>query len=132
MLPMIISGVSIGTIAGLVLPNLAIIICYAIFLFLIGIYLAIKAYNAAADNVLLKQLQFREKEEYPKIKLLKEILPEHIQAFKSKRMEEVSLTTTHNNIKVVKTMFKWAVKHTPPYIKDDPAEKVGNLSKIHP
>jgi hypothetical protein len=45
MLPMIISGVSIGTIAGLVLPNLAIIICYAIFLFLIGIYLAMKAYN---------------------------------------------------------------------------------------
>ena len=69
------------------------------------------------------------KEEYPKIKLLKEVLSEHIQAFKSKRMEEVSLTTTHNNIKVVKTMFKWAVKHTPPYIKDDPAEKVGNLSK---
>ena len=45
MLPMIISGVSIGTIAGLVLPNLVIIICYAIFLFFIGIQLALKAYN---------------------------------------------------------------------------------------
>lgn len=45
MLPMIISGVSIGSIAGLVLPNLVIIICYAIFLLFIGIQLAIKAYN---------------------------------------------------------------------------------------
>ena len=45
MLPMIISGVSIGSIAGLVLPNLAIIICYAVFLFFIGIQLAMKAYS---------------------------------------------------------------------------------------
>ncbi len=45
MLPMIISGVSIGTIAGLVLPNLVIIICYAVFLLLIGIQLAMKAYS---------------------------------------------------------------------------------------
>jgi hypothetical protein len=45
MLPMIISGVSIGSIAGIVLPNLAIIICYAVFLVCIGIQLSCKAYN---------------------------------------------------------------------------------------
>jgi hypothetical protein len=45
MLPMIISGVSIGSIAGVVLPNLAIIICYAIFLVFIGLQLSMKAFN---------------------------------------------------------------------------------------
>jgi uncharacterized membrane protein YfcA len=45
MLPMVISGVSIGSIAGASLPALSIIICYAIFLAMIGGNLSLKAYR---------------------------------------------------------------------------------------
>ena len=52
MLPMIISGVSIGSIAGSTLPALSIIICYAIFLAMIGLNLTMKAYNLfKAENL---------------------------------------------------------------------------------
>jgi len=37
MLPMIISGVSIGSIAGIVLPDIAILVFYSIFLLVIAI-----------------------------------------------------------------------------------------------
>jgi integrase len=69
------------------------------------------------------------KTRYPKVILLKEVTPEIIEAYKSERMTKVSLTTTHNFIKVVKTMFNWAVKHNPLFIKDDPTKLVANLSK---
>lgn len=55
MLPMIISGVSIGSIAGNVLPNLAIIICYAVFMIMIGIQLSIKAYKLVKSENQLRQ-----------------------------------------------------------------------------
>jgi len=64
-----------------------------------------------------------------KIVLLKEVTPEIVKAYKSERIESASLTTVYNSIKVVKTMFNWAVTHTPPYIKDNPTKKVNNLSK---
>ena len=49
---MIISGVSIGSIAGSTLPALSIIICYAIFLAMIGVNLTMKAYNLfKAENL---------------------------------------------------------------------------------
>jgi hypothetical protein len=52
MLPMIISGVSIGSIAGSTLPALSIIICYALFLAMIGGNLSMKAYNLfKAENL---------------------------------------------------------------------------------
>lgn len=69
------------------------------------------------------------KSKYPKVILLKEITPEIIEVYKSERMATVSLTTAHNFIKVIKTMFNWAVKHNPPLIKDDPAKLVNNLTK---
>jgi uncharacterized membrane protein YfcA len=37
MLPMVVSGVSVGVIANIHLPNIVIIACYALFLVLIGI-----------------------------------------------------------------------------------------------
>jgi hypothetical protein len=37
MLPMVVSGVSIGVIANIQLPSIVIIACYALFLVLIGI-----------------------------------------------------------------------------------------------
>ena len=37
MLPMIISGVSIGSIVGIEFPDIAILVCYSIFLFCIAI-----------------------------------------------------------------------------------------------
>ena len=37
MLPMIISGVSVGSIAGIELPDVAILVCYSLFLFCIAI-----------------------------------------------------------------------------------------------
>jgi len=66
---------------------------------------------------------------YPGIKLLKEVTPEIIEVFKSQRMEEVTKTTTHNNIKCLKTMFKWAVGHNPSLININPLDLVKNLSK---
>lgn len=69
------------------------------------------------------------KREYPHIILLKEISPEIIESYKSAQMKRVSLTTVHNNIKVLKTMFNWAVEHNPPFIKTDPAKEVNNLTK---
>jgi len=69
------------------------------------------------------------KAKYPKITLLREILPEIIEKYKSDRIEKVSLTTAHNSIKVIKTMFKWALKRNPPFLKNNPAEKVDNLTK---
>lgn len=69
------------------------------------------------------------KDRYPKIILLKEVSPEIIAAYKSYCMGRVSLTTAHNCIKVVKTMFNWSVEHNPPFIKDDPAKRVKNLTK---
>ena len=66
---------------------------------------------------------------YPHIKLLKEITPEVIETFKAHRLEIASKTTVHNNIKCVRTMFKWAVEHNPPLLKDNPALAVKNLSK---
>ena len=45
MLPMVVSGVSVGVIANIHLPNIVIIACYALFLVLIGIQLFLKAYG---------------------------------------------------------------------------------------
>lgn len=52
MLPMIISGVSIGSIAGASLPALSIVICYALFLAMIAMNLSLKAYRLyIAENI---------------------------------------------------------------------------------
>lgn len=52
MLPMIISGVSIGSIAGASLPALSIVICYAVFLAMIAMNLSLKAYRLyLAENI---------------------------------------------------------------------------------
>jgi uncharacterized membrane protein YfcA len=45
MLPMVVSGVSIGVIANIHLSSIIIIACYALFLVLIGIQLFLKAYG---------------------------------------------------------------------------------------
>jgi uncharacterized membrane protein YfcA len=45
MLPMVVSGVSIGVIANIHLSSFLIISCYALFLVLIGIQLFLKAYG---------------------------------------------------------------------------------------
>jgi hypothetical protein len=45
MLPMVVSGVSIGVIANIYLSSFLIISCYALFLVLIGIQLFLKAYG---------------------------------------------------------------------------------------
>lgn len=49
---MIISGVSIGSIAGAALPALSIVICYALFLAMIAMNLCLKAYRLyLAENI---------------------------------------------------------------------------------
>lgn len=67
--------------------------------------------------------------QYPHIKLLKEVTPDIIEAFKAHKLEVRAKTTVHNNIKCVKTMFKWAVEHNPALLKDNPATAVKNISK---
>lgn len=64
---------------------------------------------------------------YPHIKLMKEITPEIIEVFKVWKGEEVSITTVHNNIKWIKTLFNWALERR--LISQNPLERFKNISK---
>lgn len=85
----------------------------------------LKSYRSAIGN-LVAFLGLK----YPYIKLLKEITPEVIDAFKLFKSEDSSLANVHNNIKVFKTMFRWATEgHSPPLLAENPIEKYKNYSK---
>ena len=65
--------------------------------------------------------------QYPHIKLMKEITPEIIEVFKAWKQKETSITTAHNNIKWIKTLFNWAIERE--LITTNPLGKFKNISK---
>jgi integrase len=66
-------------------------------------------------------------EKYPRIRFTKDITDTVVGEFKLARLRSAKKTTARNNIKVIKTVFKWAKEKG--FIDDDPALPVKNISK---
>lgn len=64
---------------------------------------------------------------YPAVKLAKEITSPMIEEFKLERLRAVRKTTAQNNIKVVKTLFHWAIAQR--LLIDNQAALVKNVGK---
>ena len=82
----------------------------------------LKSYTSVVNNLLIYL-----DENQPKLKLAKEVTSEVLEEFKLDRLRNAKKTTALNNIKVVKTLFRWAKERK--FIPEDPALSVKNVSK---